>query len=227
MGESFYAPMIILFLSIGGEMITNNLPQKLPMQSLYDVTNIQAVAFQNDPLWIYLIPNPEKRAKILKGFFVPAFRVYLRNQQVYGYGNPLNGIAIWSTPSDKPSPLAFLPSIPGFIGLVFNPFIFKFTKAFPIFAKFDAMKKQYAQKPYYYLNTISVRPEAQGQGIASKLIKPFLAKADLEGANAYTETITPENVNLYIHYGFQVMEEYPVPNTELRLWSFYRKAQEA
>jgi hypothetical protein len=39
---------------------------------------------------------------------------------------------------------------------------------------------------------------------------------------AHTETITPANVSLYEHFGFQVMECYAVPETELCIWSFYR-----
>jgi GNAT superfamily N-acetyltransferase len=82
------------------------------------------------------------------------------------------------------------------------------------------MHKQYAPMPQYYLTTIGVRPEAQGKGVASKLIKPFIAQAEREGCPVYTETITPQNVSLYQHYGFKVMEQYSVPRTDLNLWSF-------
>ncbi|MBZ0285130.1 MAG: GNAT family N-acetyltransferase [Anaerolineae bacterium] len=84
------------------------------------------------------------------------------------------------------------------------------------------MQKQYAPEPHYYLNTIAVLPEAQGKGLASQLIKPFLANADAEGVSVYTETMTPANVGLYEHYGFRVMEQYHVPQTDLSIWSFYR-----
>ncbi|MDX2076191.1 MAG: GNAT family N-acetyltransferase [bacterium] len=201
------------------------LPNKLSLDKILQVVDVQARAFQDDPLWVYLIPNPEKRAKMLKRFFVPVFDVAIRSGQAYSFGDPIAGVCVWSMPSDNPSFSVVLPAIPRFFGLLVSPFILQFGKALPIFSKFGAMKKQYATKPYYYLNTISVAPEAQGRGVASKLIKPFLTKADEEGANVYTETITPENVSLYVHYGFEVMEEYPVPNTDLRLWSFYRRAK--
>lgn len=47
-------------------------------------------------------------------------------------------------------------------------------------------------------------------------------KADAEGVSVYTETMTPANVGLYEHYGFRVMEQYRVPQTDLSIWSFYR-----
>jgi ribosomal protein S18 acetylase RimI-like enzyme len=74
------------------------------------------------------------------------------------------------------------------------------------------------------LQTIGIRPEAQGQGLASRLIRPFLAEADGRGLPCYTETVTPENVSLYEHYGFQVAEQCRLPGLPLTLWGFYRGA---
>jgi ribosomal protein S18 acetylase RimI-like enzyme len=84
------------------------------------------------------------------------------------------------------------------------------------------MRKTYAPGPHLYLQTIGIRPEAQGQGLASRLIRPFLAEADRRGLPCYTETVTPENVGLYEHYGFRVVEMRHLPGLGLTLWGFYR-----
>lgn len=53
----------------------------------------------------------------------------------------------------------------------------------------------------------------QGRGVASRLIRPFLDRADSEHVGAYTETMTPSNVPLYEHFGFRCQEAYAVPKT--------------
>jgi ribosomal protein S18 acetylase RimI-like enzyme len=202
--------------------MTTPLPVSLTSSDLDASVRIQSAAFQDDPLWVYLLPEPKRRAAALRRCFNPVFATSIRAGQVYGAGTPLAGVAIWSLP-DSTTPLrAALPSIPGFLKIALSPFVIRFRLAFPIFAKFDEFKQRYVRGPHYYLNTVSVAPEAQGQGLASKLIRPFLAEADQGNLPAYTETMTPSNVGLYTHYGFKVMEEYRFPGTDLYLWSFLR-----
>lgn len=198
------------------------LPVLLRSSDLDAAVRIQSSAFQDDPLWVYLLPDPQRRAVALRRCFNPVFATSIRAGQVYGAGTPLAGLAVWSTPRSTTPLSAALPSIPGFLKIALSPFVLRFRLAFPIFGKFDEFKQKHVHGPHYYLNTISVAPEAQGQGLASKLIRPFLDEADTQGLPVYTETMTPSNVGLYTHYGFKVMEEYRFPGTDLYLWSFLR-----
>jgi ribosomal protein S18 acetylase RimI-like enzyme len=202
--------------------MTTPLPVSLRASDLDAAVRIQSSAFQDDPLWVYLLPEPKRRAAALRRCFNPVFATSIRAGQVYGAGTPLAGLAVWSTPRSTTPLSAALPSIPGFLKIALSPFVLRFRLAFPIFAKFDEFKQKHVHGPHYYLNTISVAPEAQGQGLASKLIRPFLDEADTHGLPVYTETMTPSNVGLYTHYGFKVMEEYRFPGTDLYLWSFLR-----
>jgi ribosomal protein S18 acetylase RimI-like enzyme len=182
---------------------------------------VLARAFYNDPLWCHLLPNPTERAALVRHAFRATLPAILGTEQVYGIGGPLAGVAIWSAPQPA------RPFVQGLLNpftftLAFSPLMLALRRALPVFAKFEEMHKTYAPEPHYYLNSIGVVPEAQGRGYASKLIRPFLAKAASEGVHAYTETATPTNVTLYEHYGFVVQEEYAVPGTPLRLWSFLK-----
>lgn len=181
---------------------------------------VQASAFFDDPLWLYLFPDARRREQIAHQTFEAALRFGMLNQQLYGVGYPPEGIAVWSTPYQKTRLCAVLGS--AFWRLLFSPFILQVRRAIPVFSQFERMQKLYAPQPHYYLNTISVLPSSQGKGLASKLIRPFLARADAEKVGSYTETMTPSNVELYQHYGFKLMEDYRVPNTDLHIWSFYR-----
>ena len=185
---------------------------------------VQSSAFNNDPFWQYLIPNLEKRTKMLPRFFNVFLKVNINNETVYGISTPIEGVAVWSAPNQKRINLS------GFIGseilkLSLDGFLFPFLKAFKVFIKLENMEKKHASEPHYYLNTIAVLPESQGKGFASKLIRPFLEKADEESVGAYTETMTLSNVGLYEHFGFHCVEQFHVPKTELNVWAFYRPAK--
>jgi ribosomal protein S18 acetylase RimI-like enzyme len=182
---------------------------------------VQSSAFQNDPLWQYLIPNPEKRANMLPKFFRVFLKASIRCGQAYGISDPVEGVAIWCAPNQRRFEFSgvFIASLPR---LVFGGFLFPFLKALKVFSRIEAMQRKCAPKPHYYLNTLAVLPESQGKGLASKLVRPFLEKADEESVGVYVETMAPSNVVLYEHYGFQRREQCYVPKTEVRIWALYR-----
>lgn len=203
------------------------LPRLLTVLDLDRAVEIQSHAFQSDPLWIYLVPDATGRKRILPHFFKALLTYSIRNHQTYGISDPLQGIAVWSDPVQKRKTSALIGAGPGFLQLIFSPYMAQFIRVRQIFNNFDRMQKKYAPEPHYYLNTISVAPDMQGKGLASKLIRPFLQRADASGVSVYTETVCPGNVGLYEHYGFRVMEEYRVPKTDLSIWSLYRPAKKA
>jgi ribosomal protein S18 acetylase RimI-like enzyme len=59
-------------------------------------------------------------------------------------------------------------------------------------------------EPHWYLPWIGVRPEAQGAGIGSILLRQGLARADSEEMPAYLEATDPRNAMLYARHGFEV-----------------------
>jgi len=197
-------------------------PRLLTLDDLDRAVQVQSAAFQDDPLWQYLDPDAQTRRRRLHKFFRPFFKFSIRNQQAYGAGDGLEGVAVWSLPVQPVKWSAVL--LAGFPRLVFDPFMVQFVRAGKVFSQFARMQKQYAPDLHYYLETISVLPSAQGRGVASRLVKPFLDQADQQSVSVYTETMTPSNVGLYEHYGFKTMEDYRVPGTDLHIWSFYRPA---
>jgi ribosomal protein S18 acetylase RimI-like enzyme len=184
---------------------------------------VMARAFQNDPLWHFLIRDPERRRDSLFPFFRAVLSLGIESQRAYGIGSSLEGVAVWIFPGQAPVRLS-LSVIGRFLRLSFSPFLFSVFKARNIFSHFQILQQHYALEPHYYLQTIGVIPEAQGKGLASRLVRPFLEQADKLQCGTYTETMTPSNVGLYEHYGFRCVEEYQVPRAELKIWALYRPA---
>lgn len=193
----------------------------LTLTDLKRAVYVQARAFQNDPLWQYLVPDIHGRQYVLENSFSVFLKVSINNFKAYVVSKPIDGVAIWSSPNQKGMNLSGLFGT-DLLKLVSSRMVFSFFKALNIFSRSEKMHKKYAPKPHYYLEAIAVLPKSQGKGLASKLIRPFLKKADKELVGVYTETMKAVNVGLYEYFGFQCMEKYQLPNTDLNLWALYR-----
>ena len=86
----------------------------------------------------------------------------------------------------------------------------------------DAVHDRLVPPQHWFLQAIGVSPQYQGKGYASKLLRPMLLRIDKEGLPCYLETLEEQNVRLYEHFGFKVIEESNVPNTNLTNWAMLR-----
>jgi ribosomal protein S18 acetylase RimI-like enzyme len=89
-----------------------------------------------------------------------------------------------------------------------------------------AMDKHHPmEQPHDYLWFLGVRPEAQGAGIGSRLLRARTARLDAQGRPAFLETATPRNLPLYQGHGFAIVDEYrPVPDGPV-IWALWRDPQ--
>ncbi|MEE0970480.1 MAG: GNAT family N-acetyltransferase, partial [Clostridia bacterium] len=85
------------------------------------------------------------------------------------------------------------------------------------------LKKEYTDNYDWYLFNLSIKKDAQGKGIASKLMRPMLEFCDNENMVCYLETNKESNVTLYQHYGFQLAEQKLVPKSNVMHYAMTRK----
>ena len=110
--------------------------------------------------------------------------------------------------------------------MLFKPDFFRMIKFRSLLKKVDRMHKKYAPEKHYYLDTLGVSPKYWNQGLASKLVKPFLQKAEKESKSVYLETMTERNVGMYEHFGFKNMEHAYFPKQDLSVWALYISEKE-
>ncbi len=84
------------------------------------------------------------------------------------------------------------------------------------------LKKEYTDHYDWYLYNLSIKKDAQGKGLASKLVGPMLEFCDQERMVAYLKTNKEANVGLYRHYGFELMKEEIIPQTPVVHYSMVR-----
>jgi ribosomal protein S18 acetylase RimI-like enzyme len=178
-------------------------------------------AFVDDPLCAFMLPFRRTRIKTLHKFFRPYSEISIQNNFAYGSGDPLQGVAFWHSPNQKDLSIN-LKTLGRFLPLLFTMYPIGYLRARAILAQTDALHKKYAGKPHYYLDNIGVLASARGRGIASNLIRPFLAQADAQNTIAYTDTVTPANVPLYQHFGFHLIEQATIPHTPITIYALHR-----
>ena len=144
---------------------------------------------------------------------------------IYADSEEFNGFAAW------------LPF--GFTGNKTVPFLMNGGMRLFLHAGFDMigrlqtyenyamnLKRQYTDHYDWYLFNLSVKKDAQGKGIASKLMRPMLQFCDDERMVAYLETNKDTNVGLYRHYGFDLMKEEVIPGTPVTHYAMVRQPME-
>jgi N-acetylglutamate synthase-like GNAT family acetyltransferase len=89
----------------------------------------------------------------------------------------------------------------------------------------EARHKQVAPAKHWFLDSIGVLPQCQGQGYAGKLIRAMLGRTDKEKIPVYLDTMDEVDVWRYEHFGFKIVEKAAVPKTSLNNWSMLRETK--
>ena len=180
-----------------------------------------ADAFQDYPLYNWLSKGKYDpvAAKLITKISVKAM---MKDAVIYADSEEMNGFAVWipiGFNGNKAIPFMLnggmkliLHSGPGIIGrlVTFENYAMK-------------LKKQFTDHYDWYLYNLFVRKDAQGKGIASKLLRPMLQFCDDERMVAYLETNKDTNADLYRHFGFEVMNEEIVPKANFMHYAMLRR----
>jgi GNAT superfamily N-acetyltransferase len=189
-----------------------------------------ALAFDTDAAYRYLMPDAQTREAGLRRFFVANLRIHLpvrcthvmldASDQVLATVTlrPPRGVAI--------STLTMLRK-----GLV--PFALEHGRAavkrlFWLKSAYDALEAEASRRqPHWHVHMMAVRPDLQGQGLGSSLLRHVLDAAARSDAAAPTVLTThlQANVTYYRRAGFEVSDERTLspPNAEAyTVWSMRR-----
>jgi ribosomal protein S18 acetylase RimI-like enzyme len=138
----------------------------------------------------------------------------------------LEGIAVW-IPSEKMVKISFWRIVTS--GAMW-PAIRIGLKALKKLRVYDQYIKRKHEElvPYlhFYLAILAVDPKYQGKGYASKLLNAMLSELDNKTLPCYVETEGARNVAIYLHFGFGIIDEFDIPNTNDRLIAMLRQPKE-
>jgi len=181
-------------------------------------------AFRDYPLLQDSFSDELQRKRVAPYFFRYSLFYGIRYGEAYATSPNLEGAAVW-IPSEN-FPVTFwrtVRSVPLSVILGFGREgggRMKYPGEY-----IDAMHKRLAPFKHWFLQTIGVDPQFQRKGYAGKLLRPMFARMDKEGLPCYLETLDEQNIQLYEHFGFKVVEKATIPKTSLTSWAMLREVQ--
>ena len=184
-----------------------------------------ANAFQDYPLFVYFFPNHFERERKLPHVFRWFVNHGVLHGEVYATSPNLEGISIW-LPSNKVEVSAWRMVQSGIFSIMLKAGISSIRRMLRFGEYSDAMHRRNTPPRHWYFQLLGVTSTMQGKGYASTLIKPILARLDEEKLPCYLETHKPENVSIFQHCGFEVVEEGIIPNSDVTQWAMLRKNTE-
>jgi ribosomal protein S18 acetylase RimI-like enzyme len=190
---------------------------RLERRQLGEASDVLARAFYDDPAWVWLIPDPVKRAQVLPWLFRIGFEA--TNADVYSTAGAIHGAARWLPPG-RPSmrvgsTLRALVTVPIRLGGATAPFL-AYGRAV------EQLRAEVAPGPHWYLAGIGVEPAAQRRGIGAALLAPGIEAARRDGVPAVLLTNNEANLSFYEGNGFRVVKEGSTPQDGPHAWAMVR-----
>ncbi|MFC1938962.1 GNAT family N-acetyltransferase [Chloroflexota bacterium] len=185
-------------------------------------TEVLVRAFWNHPPLQYCFPNEAERERIAPYFFSLAVLSGIRYGEVYATSPNLEGIAVWLPSDNYPVTLwKLLRSVPpsDILGVA----RYGGSRMRGLGQYIDAVHNRLASFKHWFLQDIGVNPRFQGKGYAGKLLRPMLSRITEAGLPCYLDTLDEQNVSLYKHFGFEIVDKSNIPETNLTNWAMLRK----
>ncbi|MCX6030601.1 MAG: GNAT family N-acetyltransferase [Chloroflexi bacterium] len=179
-----------------------------------------ARAFHNDPLYVLVLPEEDKRAEVLSWLFDRVVHYSLLYGEVHTT-RALEGVACWLPPGRTDLTIGRILRS----GLYATPLKMGLAayRRFDTYSSYaDKLHHRYAPESHWYLWVVGVDPLRQGRGIGGRLIEPVLARASANGTACYLETGTERNTLFYQRHGFKTVGEGQVPKLAVPVWAMLR-----
>lgn len=186
------------------------------------IADALALSFQDDPVMTWIFgEDTERSLKHIRSFFRHEGARHLRNPYVFtteGY----DGGSYWDPPGK------WKTGARDFVGMAL-PMLRGVNRRIPrALTGLGRMDKVHEAQPpdHYYLAVLGTRPDRQGKGIGSELMRPVLDRCDELGIGAYLESSKERNVPFYRRHGFEVVEEIEFSKGGPTLWAMWRDPRE-
>jgi ribosomal protein S18 acetylase RimI-like enzyme len=191
---------------------------RIGRERLGEASDVVARAFQDDPAWVWLLPDDARRARLLPWLFRVGFDVTAAD--VFVTAGPVLGAARWLPPGRaamRVGPtLRALVTTPLRLGAATGPFL-AYGRAV------EQLRADVAGGPHWYLAGIGVDPTAQRQGVGSALVRPGIEAAAAAGLPTVLLTNNEANLPFYESQGFVVVREGRTPEDGPRAWAMVRR----
>jgi ribosomal protein S18 acetylase RimI-like enzyme len=181
-----------------------------------------ARAFYNDPLAVYMVPNPADRLRQLPWHFATLVRYGALFGEAYATSQNLRGVAVWLRPGEG----EMTPGRISAAGMDQAPVVLgtsAWDRFMGVMEFMEGLRAVDMPEDHWYLAAIGVDPEVAGRGLGSALLRPVLAAADAQGVPCYLETVAAQNKAFYERHGFVKVRHGVESISGVSYWTFRRE----
>lgn len=180
------------------------------------VARTLAAAFADDPVMSYLSGGRTLGDETLIPFFKAFHKMHLADGHTYATLG-FEAAAVWAPPDKWKVPASSIVRYtPTFVKLYGKRFVSNL-------GVLNDLEKRHPKPPHYHLAFIGTAPGQQGLGFASKLIRPMVERADMEGVGMYLESSKESNVGFYARFGFEVTDTMTHRHNGPQQWLMWRE----
>lgn len=202
-------------------MISKNNIITLTKNQIKSAGEVLGRALKDDPVSVHVLPDKNERHERIKYVFQMTSCLGIKYGEVHASSPNLEGVAVW-IPFEK-----YKEKVWGNIVCALKAKMYKVgMQASKLIKPIREYNKkahlQFAPNEHWYLQTLGVDPPHQGHGIGSILMEYMLENIDKNPLPVFLETSTEINVKFYERFGFSVMEEVIIPETNVKQWYLLR-----
>ncbi|HEY0117657.1 MAG TPA: GNAT family N-acetyltransferase [Cellulomonas sp.] len=177
----------------------------LAKQHVPAAARVVATALANDPGYRLLLPDDARRVAELTALY----RMTLADTVAHGRGlvTMLGPVVTGALATYPPGAYPMTPArwarsgarLAGIAGLVRAQSV--------ALIRFGRLVASAVPRDSWYFQALGIRPDLQGTGRGTTLLRSALALVDAAGASSYLETNAPENVAYYERFGYASLRE--------------------
>lgn len=174
--------------------------------------------FTNDPLYQELIPDEEKREKLLPELFRCDLDEMFEDCEIYANNENLEAIVVVSDETKPYNPFKYFAD-QLYSVIKTNSCLIRDDPSLETFFNFlkgrDYLNSSWTEEldeNRLHIIYLAVRPSCQGRGLAKYLMNTVLDYADQRNLLVSLETHNPKNVAMYRRFGFKLydtIDHYP------------------
>ncbi|MCW2979476.1 MAG: puromycin N-acetyltransferase [Solirubrobacterales bacterium] len=163
-----------------------------------------AAAFEDDPIFGWLLPNKRRRPDKLLRFFALELESVVLPSGTAWMSPEASGTCLELPPGNWRMPLRtqalHAPQFAAALGRALPRALITITQ----------MERRHLRDPHFYVPYVGVAPEGQGAGLGTKLLGKTLERANTAGLPTYLEATSERNAALYERLGFKHLGPFTV-----------------
>ena len=189
------------------------------------VSKVLADAFQRDPIWNKVCEGEPDIEKRFRAIFEVSVRQGLKYGEVYAPSENLEGVVAW-VPGKYADMTVWQLIRSGSMGAAMRIGLNVARKMGSTYKPVTEYRREHlAGRTFLYLLVFGVATELQGKGFGRKLIDAVIEKSEGEGLPLYVGAGSEENLKMYEHFGFRLVERIALPKAGLSEWEMVREPQ--